>query len=48
MADDPEARSYAAQLEARCDSHPERQMSSGTDLAAELERFLRDQRRDEP
>lgn len=47
VADDPEARTYVAQLEARYDSQTEQQVSSGEDdLAEELERFLREQRGD--
>jgi hypothetical protein len=44
VADDAEARAYVSQLEARYDSETEQQVSSGDDLAAELERFLREQR----
>jgi len=46
VAEDADARAYVSQLEARYDSQTERQVSSGEDLAAELERFLRDQRDD--
>lgn len=46
VADDGDARSYVAQLEARYDSLTERQVSSGDDIAAELEKFLREQRDD--
>jgi proteasome assembly chaperone (PAC2) family protein len=44
VAEDDEARAYVGQLEARYDSETEQQLSSGDDLAAELERFLREQR----
>ncbi|MGD9795125.1 MAG: PAC2 family protein [Acidimicrobiia bacterium] len=46
VADDGDARSYVAQLEARYDSLTERQVASGDDIAAELEKFLREQRGD--
>ena len=46
VADDAEARAYVSQLEARYDSETEQQVSSGEDLADELERFLREQRGD--
>jgi hypothetical protein len=46
VADDAEARAYVGGLEARYDSETEQQVSSGEDLAAELERFLREQRGD--
>ena len=46
VADDAEARAYVGQLESRYDSQTEQQVSSGEDLAAELERFLREQRGD--
>ncbi len=43
IGDDPEALAYVAGLERRYDHHVEAVASSGDDLAAELERFLRDQ-----
>jgi proteasome assembly chaperone (PAC2) family protein len=46
VADDAEARAYVGQLEARYDNETEQQVSSGEDLAEELERFLREQRGD--
>ena len=46
VADDADARAYVGGLEARYDSETEQQVSSGEDLAAELERFLREQRGD--
>jgi proteasome assembly chaperone (PAC2) family protein len=46
VADDAEARAYVGGLEARYDSETEQQVSSGEDLAEELERFLREQRGD--
>jgi proteasome assembly chaperone (PAC2) family protein len=46
VADDAEARAYVSQLEARYDTETEQQVSSGEDLAEELERFLREQRGD--
>jgi hypothetical protein len=46
VADDAEARAYVSQLETRYDNETEQQVSAGEDLAAELERFLREQRGD--
>jgi len=46
VAEDAEARAYVSQLEARYDNETEQQVSSGEDLAEELERFLREQRGD--
>lgn len=46
VADDAEARAYVSQLETRYDTETEQQVSSGEDLAEELERFLREQRGD--
>jgi proteasome assembly chaperone (PAC2) family protein len=46
VAADPEATAYVAQLESRYDSQAEQQVSSGDELAEELERFLREQRGD--
>jgi proteasome assembly chaperone (PAC2) family protein len=46
VAGDSDARAYLAQLEAHHDSQTEQQVASGEDLAAELERFLREQRGD--
>jgi proteasome assembly chaperone (PAC2) family protein len=47
VADDPDAATYVAQLEARYDTQAEQQVTSGDDLAEELERFLRERRGDE-
>ena len=44
VANDAEASAYVAQLEAHYDRQTEQQVSSGDDIAAELERFLREQR----
>jgi proteasome assembly chaperone (PAC2) family protein len=46
VAADPEATAYVAQLESHYDSQTEQQVSSGDELAEELERFLREQRGD--
>ena len=46
VAEDSDARAYVGQLEARYDNETEQQVSSGEDLAEELERFLREQRDD--
>jgi hypothetical protein len=42
VSEDPEARGHVSQLESRYDSQTEQQVSSGEDLAAELERVPRD------
>jgi proteasome assembly chaperone (PAC2) family protein len=47
VEDDPAARAYVRQLEARYDRQTEHELDSGQDLAAELERFLREQRGEE-
>jgi proteasome assembly chaperone (PAC2) family protein len=47
VADDPRASHYVAQLEREHDRHTEASIPSGEDLAAEFERFLREQRPDE-
>jgi predicted ATP-grasp superfamily ATP-dependent carboligase len=46
VAADPDARAYLMQLEAHHDTQTEQQVASGEDLAADLERFLREQRGD--
>jgi proteasome assembly chaperone (PAC2) family protein len=46
VAADPEATAYVRQLETHYDSQTEQQVSSGDELAEELERFLREQRGD--
>jgi hypothetical protein len=46
VAADSDARAYLAQLESHHDNQTEQQVASGEDLAAELERFLREQRGD--
>jgi proteasome assembly chaperone (PAC2) family protein len=43
VAADAEATAYVAQLEAHYDREAEQHLASGDDLAAELERFLREQ-----
>lgn len=44
VADDTEASAYVKQLELHIDQRLAQEMSSGDDLAAEFERFLREQR----
>lgn len=46
VADDDQARVYVRQLEAHHDSQTEQQVISGDELAAEVEKFLREQRGD--
>jgi proteasome assembly chaperone (PAC2) family protein len=46
VAEDPDASAYVRQLEAHYDSQTEQQVTSGDDLADEVERFLREQRGD--
>jgi proteasome assembly chaperone (PAC2) family protein len=47
VADDEQASAYVAMLEREYDQHSEAAIPTGDDLAAEFERFLRDQRDDE-
>ena len=47
VADDEQATAYVAMLEREYDQHSEAAIPTGDDLAAEFERFLRDQRDDE-
>jgi hypothetical protein len=47
VADDEQASAYVAMLEREYDQHSEAAIPSADDLAAEFERFLRDQRDDE-
>lgn len=48
VAEDEQAGTYVAMLEREFDRRMEATLPSGDDLAAELERFLREQRDDEP
>lgn len=48
VAEDEQASGYVAMLEREFDRRMEATLPSGEDLAAELERFLREQRDDEP
>jgi proteasome assembly chaperone (PAC2) family protein len=47
VADDEQATAYVAMLEREYDQHSEEAIPTGDDLAAEFERFLREQRDDE-
>ncbi len=47
VADDEQATAYVAMLEREYDQHSEAAIPTGDDLAADFERFLRDQRDDE-
>ena len=47
VADDEQASAYVAMLEREYDQTSEEAIPSGDDLAAEFERFLREQRDDE-
>ena len=47
VAEDEQATAYVAMLEREYDQHSEAAIPSGDDLAAEFEKFLRDQRDDE-
>lgn len=48
VAADDEVRGYVSRLEHEADRRLDQQLTSGEDLAAEFERFLREQRPDEP
>jgi len=47
VGEDPQASAYVQMLEREYDRKAEAALPSGDDLAAELERFLREQRPDE-